>query len=122
MVSRRLRWLSAAAVLPLLLVALSAPLLAVQCRVTGVVVRTCCCPGEHQVAPAAEIGAQSCCRLHKTDIPRLTSEAPSPVRLAVPIESVEVAPAPVLYALALEPGDEPIPRPPLLLIKRVFLI
>jgi hypothetical protein len=122
MVSRRLRWLSVAAVLPLLLVALSAPLLAVQCRVAGIVVRTCCCPGEHEVAPAVEIGAQSCCRLHKADGLRVTSEAPSPVRVAVPVASLEPAPAPLVRAMTLEPAHEPIPRPPLLLIKRVLLI
>jgi hypothetical protein len=125
---RRLRTgLCAAAVLPLLVLALSAPLNAMRCRFTGQVITACCCPPADGDQPAS-IGAGDCCERTRIDALRTASEPPSAqVRLAVPVTPVRTIvaddAAPVASPSAgTRARDGTIARPPLILIKRSFLI
>jgi hypothetical protein len=122
------RWLSAAAMLPLLVLALSAPLSAIRCRFTGLVVATCCCPDADRAAPQdRQLRAEDCCRLEQREAVRTASELPGPApRLSMPVVMAPLA----LDLQALAPRaparvhqrDGTLPRPPLVLAKRSFLI
>src|SRR5262245_14631934 len=67
-----IKWLSTAMVVPLLVLAVSAPALAMQCRALGVTMSSCCCPKAKVPAAAVDttastssVGRQSCCFLER---------------------------------------------------------
>lgn len=116
--------LCAAAILPLLVLAVSAPLNAMRCRFTGEILSTCCCP-RPDADQATSIGAGDCCEHERVASARPDSEPPVVPALPSPIAWVRplaVAP-PALAARAsdCQQGDA-VPRPPLILVKRAFLI
>ena len=127
--TRTWAWLSAVAAIPLLVLAVSAPLTAMRCRFTGFFVAACCCP-EAGAGPEAPVSvqAQDCCTLEQIQAARPPSEPPpSGARLAVPIAAVAAIEPLDLDSLApdlsfVHERDGTLPRPPLLLVKRSLLI
>jgi hypothetical protein len=118
--------LSAAAVLPLLVLALSAPLNAMRCRLTGQILTACCCP-EPDHDESTGISAGDCCERTRLDAIRTPSEPPAGHVPLAPIAWLRPLPAgsdaPTLAPLARpRPRDGTVPRPPLILTKRSFLI
>lgn len=129
-VRRLKRWLCAAALVPLLVIAVSAPLWAMHCRMMGTVGEACCCPESESTTSASTptVSGETCCELAKYEGGAPASERPSPgARVLPPPATVLAEP----WDVALRPRAEirvareragPPPGPSLLLVKRSFLI
>jgi hypothetical protein len=116
--------LCAAAVLPLLVLAVAAPLNALRCRLTGQLLTACCCPEQERDQPTS-VGAGDCCERAPVDAVRPPAEAPTEALAAVPLVGARpllAPPHPLLATTRPVPRDGAVPRPPLILAKRSFLI
>lgn len=84
----------------------------------------CCCPAKQQPVEQAELRAARCCDQKKVIVARAPAEA-ARVEAAAPAPSLAAAPPPPPALAVALPQAEPAPpgsRPPLILLKRSFLI
>lgn len=120
-----------AALLPLLAAnVLPTQIRTLVCRFTGAIMQLeTCCPSEldEKTPPAAQLLGESCCVTQTMDLPRLLSEQPSEGLSA--LQAPPLAPAQPCAPLvspagwtASIPSRPPPHGPPILLVKRSFLI
>jgi hypothetical protein len=121
----RARLVSLAALLPLLVVAVSGyGYDRMRCAFTGTVMEEGCCPSEDAPATPVLNGA-SCCDHESARTVRLPAEAPAPVAVAdlssVALPEVGVLPPPAAPLFAPRAVSHA-PPTPLVLVKQSFLI
>lgn len=131
------RLIAALALIPVFAMAVAASTLAMQCRVLGKVVASCCCPAKKMVASAeaqrettkvtARLDRQSCCQIEQREALQPAAELVSSVALPAPdLGALRLSPPPARTsastALARAEHRDPAPPPPLLLLKQSFLI
>lgn len=121
--------LAAALLGPVLVLAVSAPLYAMTCRMGGATMTGCCCPAPDGTRPVAAttVGRETCCQLEQHEAAQPDSELPAKVRLDAPtaagiLDSPGAGDRLVPPGAAISAGGSPPIGPPLLLAKSVLLI
>jgi hypothetical protein len=99
------------------------------CRVTGAIMKLeTCCPADDEAAPStAQLLGENCCLVRTVDLPKLISEHRAgsvPPDLGQPVPLAQTFDAQVLAdrRAQFSPPGPPSVGPPLLLLKRSFLI
>jgi hypothetical protein len=100
------------------------------CRFTGAIMDSeVCCPsnGDDQTPPESQLLTESCCIVKTVDLPKLVSDrrvdsAPAPHHELLPIAFSLETPRLVDRAAQARPVGPPPLGPPIVLLKRSFLI